>query len=428
MRTAKGFSRVRVKTTVFVLTLILRLAIISSSAEHASFMGTDCGVGASAETKHSDTGPLGGMEWRDDIDKVYSELKPPTRKRCGPQSQVSSCELLTKLSEEKIRSKLSEASRTEQSEQICYGIFLDLDKTCLFGNDGNDLGIAMQWMERPLNSVRELYRLLINPSLRGAFQGLLAHGASTKVAIYTMRASLLLYRSNFRGITIPLRYDDSWHLDGQLVLPPSVRDASEVMTAYNGPPLTSDEQGDLSHSLERLLVARDAVQDALGLDQPPSVVVSAAVKQVPRTAEVLGFPANTFLWDDNPRMAGQAGVLVVPPFVALGTRQRQCLAEFLERELPPSTLPEDLLDFMASANPTETVLSFRDGPSGLVPVWNLPAADGDQSPLWPLPQPLSQTASASSWGAGYLSPVTPDETAGVGDVCANNKPSMTLKG
>ena len=40
-------------------------------------------------------------------------------------------------------------------------VLLDLDKCSIFGNDGNDLGIAMQWMECTYESVRELYRLLI---------------------------------------------------------------------------------------------------------------------------------------------------------------------------------------------------------------------------------------------------------------------------
>ena len=45
-------------------------------------------------------------------------------------------------------------------------MMLDLDKTCLWGNDGNDLGLSLQWMEKPPELVRELYSLLVHPALQ----------------------------------------------------------------------------------------------------------------------------------------------------------------------------------------------------------------------------------------------------------------------
>jgi hypothetical protein len=30
-------------------------------------------------------------------------------------------------------------------------MFVDLDKASIFGNDGNDFGIALQWMEKPVS-------------------------------------------------------------------------------------------------------------------------------------------------------------------------------------------------------------------------------------------------------------------------------------
>ena len=60
---------------------------------------------------------------------------------------------------------------TEEDEQdtkpmdevVC---FLDLDKCTIYGQDGNDLAIAMQWMGRPASSVVELYRRLMNPQIK----------------------------------------------------------------------------------------------------------------------------------------------------------------------------------------------------------------------------------------------------------------------
>ena len=45
-------------------------------------------------------------------------------------------------------------------------LMLDLDKTCLWGNDGNDLGLSLQWMDNPPELVRELYSLLVHPALQ----------------------------------------------------------------------------------------------------------------------------------------------------------------------------------------------------------------------------------------------------------------------
>ena len=84
---------------------------------------------------------------------------------------------------------------------------LDLDKCTLYGNDGNDLGIALQWMDRGYDEVLDLYRLLVNPCVARTYQFLRSQYKSVRVVIYTMRATFLLYRSCFRDAIIPLQ----WH-------------------------------------------------------------------------------------------------------------------------------------------------------------------------------------------------------------------------
>ena len=338
-------------------------------------------------------------------------------------------ELMRKLSQEKFKSLMCEASRIESARGTDnFGIMLDLDKTCLFGNDGNDLGIALQWMERPLHVVQELYDLLLNPALKPAYLKLASQG-KVSTAIYTMRASLLYYRSNFRCMMIPLQYAPEWHVDGQVILPSSVATADDVMAAYSGPYLTDDEHVDISHSMQRLLAARDAIQRALGLQSPPPVVISASGKDVPRTAAALGFPpAATFLWDDNPSLVGRAGVVPVPPYVALDREARGRLEDFLARHLPASSLDDDLLDFMASAHPGESVLAL-EGPDGSVPVWSLPLSAEASAQPWPVPEPCGrrppsepapQPSAVYDWEGGCLSPVTPtDGGAGSGGAGAD---------
>jgi hypothetical protein len=356
-------------------------------------------------------------EWRDDVAQRYSELKPPTRKRGSLPQPMLKGELMRKLSQEKVKSLQSEATRKESSRTTdSLGIMLDLDKTCLFGNDGNDLGIALQWMERPHETVKELYHLLINPALRPAYSKLASQG-KIKVAIYTMRASLLYYRSNFRGMMIPLQYAPEWHVDGQLIVPSGVTSSADIMAAYTGPNLIDDERIDISQSMQRLLAARDAIQRALGLALPPPVVISASSKDVPRTAEALGFPpASTFLWDDNPSLVGRVGVVPIPPYVELDRTAHARLADFLERNLPASSLDDDLLDFMASAHPGESVLTF-EGEDGSVPRWSLPLSAEASPQPWPVPEPswapvLDKAVMAMhGWEEGCLSPVTPTDGA-----------------
>jgi hypothetical protein len=51
-----------------------------------------------------------------------------------------------------------------QGKQSRMTLMLDLDKTCLFGNDGNDLGLCLQYMSKGREAVQELYNRIINPA------------------------------------------------------------------------------------------------------------------------------------------------------------------------------------------------------------------------------------------------------------------------
>ncbi len=89
---------------------------------------------------------------------------------------------------------------------------LDLDETCLFGNDGNDLGIALQCMGHT-QELDKLYRLLINPALKPAYDAFRClcrretgnDSVEPRVVIYTARTSLISYASEFRPTPVALR-------------------------------------------------------------------------------------------------------------------------------------------------------------------------------------------------------------------------------
>jgi len=111
------------------------------------------------------------------------------------------------------RCRQSAAVRSEQDKGDKLTLMIDLDKTALFGNDGNDLGIALQWMHKDFSKVQELYKLLINPSLRKVYDFYVKQGKQVEVVIYTRRPQIVYYKSCVRHKTLPVRYSEGWHDD-----------------------------------------------------------------------------------------------------------------------------------------------------------------------------------------------------------------------
>mmetsp|Transcript_5060 Transcript_5060/g.8138 ORF Transcript_5060/g.8138 Transcript_5060/m.8138 type:complete len:742 (+) Transcript_5060:95-2320(+) len=272
-------------------------------------------------------------------------------------------------------------------------LILDLDKTTIYGNDGNDLGIALQWMEKPVNSVKDLYGLLLNPNVKAAYEDMRAKADNVEVVIYTRRPQILEYRSCFRHARIDVQYAD-WHHDGELYIPETVESAEEMMNAYKGPELLEDEQTDILKSMERLIAARDAVWNELGLITPPSVVVTAQDKHVDRIMDRLGLPAdNAFLFDDNDQLEGADKVVLVEGFEALPIDRRNKVMNFMNKELPVSEIDEDLIEYLEGAKPEERAVE-RDDKSGKVQ-WRVPLADKAAKP-WQMPT-LKPRKSSNTW-------------------------------
>eukprot|EP00961_Rhodomonas_salina_P058368 784407-Rhodomonas_salina.1 len=167
-------------------------------------------------------------------------------------------------------------------------LFLDLDKTAIFGNDGNDLGMALQWMEKPHSVVCSLYKRFVNPSVRPAYEAMKKRAKKVHVVLYTRRTQVVNYRSSFRDQIIPMQYKREWHQsDGQLCFPQHIRKATDISRHYCGPPRLPEEIIDMEKAIERILAARDAITEELGLDIPPPVVVTSNEKDVDRTAAAL---------------------------------------------------------------------------------------------------------------------------------------------
>jgi len=262
-------------------------------------------------------------------------------------------------------------------------LMLDLDKTVLYGNDGNDLGVAAQWMDVPFQKVKQLYTKLINPNLRKMYDFYAQSGKEVSVVIYTRRPQIVYYRSCVSQNTVPVRYSDEFHGHGQLYFPSSVDTSEDILATYVGPELLEDEEHDVKMSLDRLLAARDAVMSELGLSTPPPVVVTAQTKNIETTANFLNLPVEScLLFDDNVELSGNPRVVLVKPLETLPPDRRADLLAFLQRELPVDTLEEDLVEYMDEADASER--SIRRDANGKLS-WSIPEAVALQD--WRTPEP-----------------------------------------
>lgn len=170
-------------------------------------------------------------QWREDVGQRYRELIPPSHPHSGSTSRcmrsthrMMSAEDLRKAAEQALSTshslswtpvgeKQDLAGRDKVEEAV---LVLDLDKCCFYGSDGNDLGIALQWMEKGPKLVQELYRHLLNPQVKETYARLRQRAKCVRVVIYTMRATFLVYHSCFRDRTVPLRWNPDWHHGAQV--------------------------------------------------------------------------------------------------------------------------------------------------------------------------------------------------------------------
>ena len=315
--------------------------------------------------------------WRGDIRQRYKELIPPNHPDTNKQGMKANRRIKSKhrmLSVEDMRKAAEAALSTSSSvswsprgehkicgrEKVAEAVLvLDLDKCSFWGSDANDLGIALQWMEKGPELVLELYRLLLNPQVKVTYARLKERAKNVRVVIYTMRATFLVYHSCFRDQTVPLRWDASWHHGAQIFIPPAVQDAETIIQSYSfKAPLLPEEQRDLKKSFERLLATRAVLAEELALESLPELIITASPKDVEGSMRHLGIPVeNAYLWDDNVKLRDNTRVVNVPHFDALPPPQHAALMQFLDEHCPAHSLEEDLLDFMLGADPADVVVA-----------------------------------------------------------------------
>lgn len=276
--------------------------------------------------------------WHQDVGERYKQLLPP-RHPSRNQRRTSASISGSSASISDIRDAVAKATLSSHLPLKCVdevNMFLDLDKAAIWGNDGNDFGIALQWMERPYADVLALYKHLLNPNVKQTYKALSLRAHKVRVVLYTMRSSLLLYNSCFRDeehAVVPLVWNPSWHVQGQLYLPPDLATSDEVIVQTQwAQELLDAERLDMKNALERLLAVREVIQGELNLADRPLVVVSKERKSVMQTAKVLNLDVDTcYLWDDNTNFAPHENVLRVAPYVAMPEARRAALLKFLYR-------------------------------------------------------------------------------------------------
>ena len=275
-------------------------------------------------------------------------------------------------------------------------VMLDLDKTSLYGNDGNDLPLALQWEDKQHAVVKELYRLIVSPNIRPALQLVREQAQDVTVVIYTRRPQVVHYTSPYRQDPVHLLFNAAWHDGrGQLLLPGHVETAADMMAEYTGVELLQEERRDVEKILERLLGARDAVASELGLRAAPTVVVTGQDKKVEGTATALGLPTEqAVLFDDNPQLASDPKVVTVEPLLSLPPHQRQRVLDFMQLHLPAEQLSPDLVSFLLGASAAEC--SVRANPASGAIEWNVPVA-ATPLRLWANPT-LRGQAHPQRWG------------------------------
>jgi len=301
---------------------------------------------------------------------------------------------------------VEEAKVKPINELVC---FLDLDKCSIYGQDGNDLTIACQWMQGGMEKLCGLYRRMVNPQIKPLFRQLQMTVEKIPVVLYTMRPQLLRYKSAVRNCMLLLHWKPDWHHnDDQICIPSDIENPTEIINAYSGDtPLHPHEKADLAMSWQRLLAIRKVIRDELDLDYNPRIVVTSIMKDLQGTASKLGLPAEkSYLWDDNQVLKGQPHVLTVDPYVGMDREHRTDLLSYMEKVMPVHTLTADVVEFMMGAKPD--LCSIRTNDNG---VHEYVIHESPESRRFPIPDlPLRYTtphfmAMSVEDGEGGVKPV-----------------------
>ena len=182
--------------------------------------------------------------------------------------------------------------------------FLDLDMCSQYGQDTKDLiNIAMQKQKEPA-FLLELMRNLLNPCMVEAMQTLLTKHPNAHIVIYTMKGEIMANH----GVPSKLLKANEGYIPSDM-----------TMEAFFE--ITTRANLDTRLAIQRIFIARQAIQIALGLAKAPELIITGIEKSVTRACESVLSPATNpayaYLWDDNKFIQGHFHVFTVPEYLAV---------------------------------------------------------------------------------------------------------------
>lgn len=195
--------------------------------------------------------------------------------------------------------------------------FLDLDQCSLYGEDCNDLITLTQSTQMPESSIKALMLTLINPAMLRAMRTLLARHPNARVCIYTRKSGFIANRAVPRHM---LKAGEAYF--------PSDTAVDDIFESRD-PPIHPS----MINPYKRIFLARQIIQESLGLKSPPELIITAVTKSVRRACLTLldppADPNTAFLWDDNVEIASGFHVIPVPKYNAVPPS----VAPFVEQQL-----------------------------------------------------------------------------------------------
>ena len=260
--------------------------------------------------------------------------------------------------------------------------FLDLDQCSLYGEDCNDLISLAQSTGMPSSSIKALMLTLINPAMLQAMRTLLARHPNARVCIYTRKSGFItknavprsMLKAGEAYIKSHITVDDIFESED-----PSIH--STMINPY-----------------KRLFLARKIIQELLGLESPPELIITSVTKSVKRACLSLldppADPCHAFLWDDNVEIAGGFHVITVPKYNAVTPSAASLVEQQLDAMFEGRKLDGErhakIISFLCSALPEYSCMDRltndifvhvtsekQEEEVVVVQVWNMPPLDDD---------------------------------------------------
>jgi hypothetical protein len=231
-------------------------------------------------------------------------------------------------------------------------LLFDLDQCTLYGEDTNDLITLAQFSEQPESSIRTLLTMIVNPAMVTAARQLLALHPNARICLYTRKSGFI------SGKGVP-----SHMLKAGEAYFPSETTLEEVL-ASDSPRIPPG----LVKPYERLFMTRSAVQEVLGLANPPELIVTSVRKNVQRVCQTLltppADPRHAYLWDDNDEIRNDYHVIPVPKFNSFSTASADLIHSYLDAMYDGKGLDAEIQAkesrFLSTANPKHACYNQTD--------------------------------------------------------------------